>query len=397
MKVGSVSGSTLLACLIMSGAGLFGQGLTLKGQLWTSLTLGDDPASSRSNVEQTIGYIPSLSLARQLGPLSVLDLEFAYNLGALMDGALGNGEAGTETSSKLYRLWGRFATESLELRLGLQKIAFGPGRVLRPLMWFDTFDLKDPTGQTDGVSALRLRWFPWHNLALWGWVIRPDYREFASPGGRIELGMGAVETGLSYHHRKNSGLDFTGRQLLPFDNEEERFALDARWDGFIGLWTEAVITRGTELAFDDEINTSTQVMIGGDYTLPWGNGVYVTLEHLWSRSDIGRRYVEELYDADATYLEGFREEQTDQVTLLMVSIPWGMFDNVMGLQSYDWENQRQSNFLMWQRSYDALSLNLILYSSPERKDYYLNDIPIPLPETLTGFGNGIQFMIVFNH
>ena len=74
-----------------------------------------------------------------------------------------------------------------------------------------------------------------------------------------------------------------------------------------------------------------------------------------------------------------------------------MFDNVMGLVSYDWENQRQSNFLMWQRSYDALSLNLILYASPERKDYYLNDIPIPLPETLTGFGNGIQFMIVFNH
>ena len=97
------------------------------------------------------------------------------------------------------------------------------------------------------------------------------------------------------------------------------------------------------------------------------------------------------------YPEPLREERNDQATLLMISIPWGMLDNVMGLVSYDWENRRQSNFLMWQRTYDALSLNLMLYANPERKDYYLNGFPVPLPETLTGFGNGIQLMIVFNH
>jgi hypothetical protein len=285
MKSVSVCGRTLLVCFIVSGAWLFGQELTFKGQFWTSVTAGDDPALGRSKVEQTVGYIPSLSLARQLGPLSVLDLEAAYHLGALMDGPLGQGDEGIDKSANLYRLWGRFATESLELRVGLQKIAFGPGRVLRPLMWFDTFDLKDPTGQTDGVGALRLRWFPRHNLTFWGWVIRPDYREFASPGGRIEVGLGSVETGLTYHHRISSDLNFTGRQLLAFDDEEERFALDARWDGFVGLWTEVVLTRGIEPTFDDEINTSAQVMVGGDYTLPWGNGVFVTVEHIWSCSN----------------------------------------------------------------------------------------------------------------
>lgn len=91
-----------------------------------------------------------------------------------------------------------------------------------------------------------------------------------------------------------------------------------------------------------------------------------------------------------------REERTDQATLFMVSIPWGMFDNVMGLVSYDWENQRQSNFLMWQRTYDAFSLNLIIYSNPHRADYQ-PEYQFGLPKTLTGFGNGIQFMIVFNH
>jgi hypothetical protein len=283
MMPGLVSAKAFLACLLTGGVSLFAQGLTFKGQLWTSATVGDDPASGRSDVEQTVGYIPSLSLAHQLGPLSILDLEVAYNLGAFMDGPWGSGEAGTETSSNLYRLWGRFATESLELRLGLQKIAYGRERVLRPLMWFDAFDLKDPTGQTDGVSALRLRWFPWHNLALWGWIIRPDYRDFASPGGRIEVGLGSIETGLTYHLRKASDLDFTGRQLLASDDEEERYAFDARWDGFIGLWTEAILTRSIGLAFDDEINMSAQMMLGGDYTLPWGKNVYVTVEHLWSR------------------------------------------------------------------------------------------------------------------
>ncbi|UCD38252.1 MAG: hypothetical protein JSW54_01870 [Fidelibacterota bacterium] len=81
----------------------------------------------------------------------------------------------------------------------------------------------------------------------------------------------------------------------------------------------------------------------------------------------------------------------------MVSIPWGLFNSVMGMVGYDWEHERLSNFLMLQRTYDKLSLHLILYANPKREDYYLDGFPIPLPKTLTGFGNGIQFMIVFNH
>lgn len=87
----------------------------------------------------------------------------------------------------------------------------------------------------------------------------------------------------------------------------------------------------------------------------------------------------------------------EQLTLLMVSIPWGMFDSVMGLVSYDWKNERLSNFLMWQRTYDNFSLHSILYANPRREDYFINGFPAPLPESLMGFGRGIQLMIVFNH
>jgi hypothetical protein len=287
-----------IACVLCGISPMAGQGLGFKGQFWTSVTAGDDPAPGRSDVEQIVGYIPSLSLAHKRGPMSVLDLEVAYNLGAIFDGAFWQADTHNTRNSKPYRLWGRIATESLELRLGLQKIAFGPGRVLRPLMWFDTFDLKDPTGQTEGVGALRLRWYPWANLALWGWVIRPDYRDYASPGGRVELTLGPSEAALTYHRQKASRLDYAGQMLLPSanpgiapfggrdDKEEERFAIDARWDGFVGLWTEAVLVRGTQPAPDDTTNTLLQLMVGGDYTLPWGDGVYVMVEHLWRKMNM---------------------------------------------------------------------------------------------------------------
>jgi hypothetical protein len=110
--------------------------------------------------------------------------------------------------------------------------------------------------------------------------------------------LGSIETGLTYHRHKASALDFAGQMLLPYQRdaaffyesenvskEEERFALDARWDGFVGVWNEAVLARSTQPALDDEINAVTRVMVGGDYTLPWGDGIYVMVEHLWSRLD----------------------------------------------------------------------------------------------------------------
>lgn len=83
---------------------------------------------------------------------------------------------------------------------------------------------------------------------------------------------------------------------------------------------------------------------------------------------------------------------------MMISIPWGFLNQIMGLVQYDWKNERLYNFLMWQRTYDNFSLNTILYANPKREDYQVIGAPlIPLPETLTGFGLGIQFMIVYNH
>ena len=114
------------------------------------------------------------------------------------------------------------------------------------------------------------------------------------------------------------------------------------------------------------------------------------VEHLWSRQDYYRRYINGIA---AVITRVLREEQ---FTLMMASIPIGFMNQVMGLVQYDWKNERLYNFLMWQRTYDNFSLNAILYANPKR-EVYQPGIPVALPETLTGFGTGIQFMIVYNH
>ena len=65
-----------------------------------------------------------------------------------------------------HRYWVRYSNEKLETRLGLQKVVFGPSFILRSLSWFDTIDLRDPKGQTDGVEAFRLRWYPSNKLSI---------------------------------------------------------------------------------------------------------------------------------------------------------------------------------------------------------------------------------------
>jgi hypothetical protein len=60
---------------------------------------------------------------------------------------------------KPYRLWARYSTSQLEIRAGLQKINFGSANILRPLMWFDQMDPRDPLQLTDGVWGILGRYY----------------------------------------------------------------------------------------------------------------------------------------------------------------------------------------------------------------------------------------------
>jgi hypothetical protein len=356
---------------IFSSSG-FGVSIDFSGQAIGAGIVGSNPADKRSHFEEALGYIPSLSLADSIKSGQLIDLEASPNGAAVLDGFLGSGEGGVDADIKLFRLWGRYSSTRFEFRGGLQKIAFGPGKILRPLEWFDNLNLKDPTGQTDGVGAIRGRYF---GKARWNisiWAIRPDNPDYIAPGGRLEKTFSFGDAALTYHHRQAYDSaeipEKSGKILLPANRTENRFAFDLRMDIGIGLWTEAVYVENRNL--DRGL-----IMIGGDFTFNLGNGLYVMTENL---ADINNK------------LAGPKEN--NYYSAIMGSYPTGISETVILIIDYDWQRKHLFKYLRYQRDYDRLSFNLIVYSNPDR-----DELNIATPNTLAGFGTGIQFMVIYNH
>ena len=88
-------------------------------------------------------YIPQLNYEIQLPESKLVDFEVSANMYGdagihFFDSAYADGDLNP------YRVWGRYSTEQLEVRLGLQKINFGSATMLRALRWFDQVDPRDP-------------------------------------------------------------------------------------------------------------------------------------------------------------------------------------------------------------------------------------------------------------
>ena len=358
---------------------LAGQWVDFRVQGWISAAGGSDPPTGHASIAESVGLIPTLSLAGQGGSLAGLDMELALRAGAALDGFLGSGESGIRSFWKPHRLWARYKGENFDLRLGIQKLAFGPALFLRPVAWFDTIDLRDPTGNTSGVNALRVRYFPSGNLALWGWVIASPLLEDPSPGGRAEINIGSGELAFTYHYRRASSHDYASSPLLSPLGDEERVAVDVRIDWVLGLWAEVAGVRTVEPQFmmPDE---SLLAMVGGDYTLDWGSGLYLMAEHLSTRVVV----------PDPT------SEMTRQVSVALVSFPLSITDQLMGIVGYDWQAERSFTFLQWQRSYDYMSLHMIIFTSPGGSGGVAQDQG-GSSEALATFSSGAQIMIVANY
>ena len=337
------------------------QSYTMKGQFWASSLSGDDVPKGQSAFESTIGYIPNFSISKELNQLSLLDLEFAYRFDKSYSGDLL-----TQKHENPHRAWIRYSSEKIEARLGLQKIVFGPSQVLRSLSWFDTFNLADPTGQTDGVNAFRLRWFPNNLLSVWSWAIQE--KDEMSFGGRTELSNALGEWGLTFHLDSESHNRFLGQTPVIVSDQNKRIGLDYRFDGFIGFWNESAIVYldDRELGF---------ITVGADYTLPVASGILIMTETL---------YMSNSYT---------QEEQT--LSAFMASVPLGMIHQIMFISQVDWENDHWHHYIRWGSTFDKFSLNFILSRSPNRSGY---SVPSEyLPQTVAGFGTNFQIMFIYNH
>lgn len=373
--------------------------INFSGQLSGWLAMNPD-----RDYETLLGsrYMPSLSLSKMITESTNLDAEVSINgYGSALFHTLKN--VGTDGQIKPYRLWTRFSTNQLEIRLGLQKINFGSSTMLRPLMWFDRIDPRDPLQITDGVYGLLGRYYFLNNTNIWiwglygnnetkGWEFIPTESNTPEFGGRIQVPVPRGEIGLVYHTRTidpEKGL----LQLLPLagypsemastiqrlfnlnPTRETRWGFDGKWDIEIGFWLES-----TFVYQDIDLlpwKYKRLMNIGLDYTLGWGNGISFFYEHFWYQMAQGVFEKKE---------EGF------SFSAFSLNYPLGLLDTISGMIYYDWENEEWYRFLNLQRTLDRFQFYLMLFWNPDEFQIFQNQSGVNVFN-----GKGFQMMFVFNH
>lgn len=351
----------------------------LKGQASTFLLFNPD---NTLKVWTGGRYIPTFSLAKPLPEKRLLDLEASANITGNF-ATIPFDTTYTNGSIRPYRAWVRYSTKQMEWRLGLQKINFGAASILRPLMWFDQIDPRDPLQITDGVYGVLGRYYFLNNANIWVWGLygNKNARGFdptatvkGTPefGGRFQFPAKNGELGLTYHYRKADITNFGQPDWT--ESPENRFGIDGKWDVGVGLWVEATWVHNSR---NIGLLTSQHLInVGTDYTFGVGNGLNVIAEQLVIA-----------YDEKA-----FAFENPSTLTAISANYPLGLFDNLSAIIYYDWTNDNLYNLLQWQHSFPKWTLNVLAFWNPK-------DAALPQQgqaENLLG-GRGIQILAVYNH
>ena len=355
--------------------------LSFKGQLSSWILYNN---SSKLPVYSGVRYIPQLNYNLPFKNDNHLDFEASVNI----NGNIGFNPFDTLKADgriKSYRLWARYSSRQFELRVGLQKINFGSASILRPLMWFDHVDPRDPLKLTDGVWGALGRYYFLNNVNIWvwglygnknpkGWEISGTNRHIPEVGGRIQFPLSTGEAALTYHYRvadtRNSG------DLIPHYSEvpENRLGFDIKLDLAVGLWLEGSWVKKSR---DLGMFTNQEIInLGTDYTFDLGSGLYVIYEQLVASND----------------KKPFYFQNTLSFSLLSLSYPVGLFDNISGIVYYDWKNNNVYNFLNWQKQFNNITFYLMGYWNPENYN-----IPTQGGDQNLFAGKGFQIMFVLNH
>jgi hypothetical protein len=355
--------------------------LTFSGQ---ASLLGNYNFDNSLPLRTTGRYIPTFDYSIKLRDKRTLDFEGSVNIyGSLNTHPFET--ISTDGSITPYRLWARFSTSQLEIRLGLQKINFGSATLLRPLMWFDQIDPRDPLQLTNGVWGLLGRYYFLNNANAWLWCLygneklRPwDYtnttRRFPEFGGRVQLPVPKGEIALTYHFR-NTNFNDNINIIDPYSRvPENRIGIDGKWDLGVGLWFE-----GTWINRSKDCRSATNqeiVNVGADNTFSVGNGLHIVFEQLF------------------VAFENTQDDYRNEIFFsgLSLSYPLNMNNNLSAIVYYDWENNASYNFINWNYKFRNISLFLFAYLNP--RNYNLPQ------QNSTGnlyAGPGVQMMLVYNH
>ena len=329
-------------------------------------------------------YIPQLNYKIPLSKGRLFDFEASANINGIMDAHLFD-DTWFDYEVKGYRLWARYSENQMELRVGLQKINFGSAQMLRPLMWFDRIDPRDPLMLTDGVKAALWRYYFLNNANIWIWGLYGNNKpkgyeftlgkkEYPEAGGRLQLPIPKGEAALTYHYRVTDpkSLFFPGSSSPYEQVGEHKVGFDFKINTIVGIWLETSWTR-----FNRELGVYTNqemVTVGADYTFGLGNGLTTTLEHF--------TYA---YDQKA-----FRFNHTTTLSAFALSYPINAFDNIRAIAFYHWKEEHGYLFLTWQKQLNRFSFYLMGYWNPKI-------ISIPGMRGDRFAGKGLQVMVVWNH
>ncbi len=373
--------ANMIYCFSQSSGSKVSDSLRISGQL--SLRSGYNQDADLPII--TAGrYIPSVNYSVGFTGHKLLDLEASANTYGTYSFNL-YGKSSSDYSISPYRVWIRYSSEQLELRAGLQKINFGSASLLRPLMWFDQMDSRDPLNLTDGVWGLLFRYYFLNNANIWLWGLYgnenprgfelvPVSRDTPEFGGRLQLPVPRGEAAISCHHRKadNRGMMFFTDQYAEIP--ENRLGFDAKWDLKAGVWVEGSWTRkGKNLG---QFTNQEILNAGIDYTFGLGNGLYMAYEHLLISWDE----------------KPFAFSDRTSFSLFTLNYPVGLFDRLSAIVYYNWTDKKTYNFVNWQKQFDKTMLYLMLYWNPET-----GQLPAQTGSENLYAGKGVQLMFVFNH
>lgn len=278
-----------------------------------------------------------------------------------------------------YRALLAYSGKNWEIRTGLQTISFGSAVLLRPLMWFETLDPRDPMRLAEGVWGGLGRYYFSNNINLWAWVlygnrslkgweqVTSDYK-IPEWGGRVQIPLPLGEAALAYHNR--SLLPAEG--VLANQTKEHRVGFDAKVDALLGLWVEY---SGSAVPQASWMNKH-WMNLGADYTFPFGNGLGLMMEQL----SLNYRRTPET------------PSEWSSFSLLSLQYKINWFAQIQSMVYYDWTLQNWYQF--WNFSYQYKSTNwfLLLYFNPD-----VPFVPGNRPDEVSFAGNGIQLMMIYKH
>jgi hypothetical protein len=391
--IGRLSSFMMLFAGILQN--LTGQTFTFKGQAigWTVASQMEDltgtPGSGSTEKvwrgQAGIRYLPEIQLQ---APIKT-DYSFAAEISANIWGSglyWSADSTAWEGDVKPYRAWMKFSGDQFEVRGGLQKINFGSANMLRPLMWFDQIDPRDPLQLTDGVWGILGRYYFLNNANIWvwgligndqrkGWEVIPSVKNKPEFGFRVQLPIPGGELATTYHYRV---ADAEKVYQIPHGGKphirEKRLALDGKFDYVVGFWFEAVLTH--QEIHIPELEYSHAVNLGLDYTFGLGNGLQLMTEYFTFGSSE----------------RPFGSGESVHFSALSANYSFNIINGLNGILFYDWTNKEFYNFINWSWQFDKWSFYIMGFWNPQRFNLYQG-----LEGANLYAGRGLQFMVVFNH